>query len=401
VLDPLYARALYLRTEDEQLLWMHCDLIGFADEFVREFVTWAEKELTLAPHQILLTATHTHSGPCTLRLEEAGRFDPEYLAGLGVRLRSVAQQAMANLEPCRVVAVSEELVLAIDRRSRRVRSGLNVSVLGFVREDGGFGAVIANYPIHPVALGAQNNQISADISGTVANALSAKLPGRPLALATNGACGELNPPEVPVRYAQVEAWGGLIAGGVARRLQAAAAEAVMNFGVARADIALPLEVLSPEQIERFATDALGDQAAMSAWGAKFRRVVEKWRGERLDELARGTVVRARNIALTVMRLNVMYIVTVNAEIFSDFTDQVRALTGKEVVVVGYANGNWGYIAPRSAYTEGGYEVERAHLFYGAFRFQAGGLERLAGEAAGLVKKLSGAREIRAVSGHAP
>ena len=77
----------------------------------------------------------------------------------------------------------------------------------------------------------------------------------------------------------------------------------------------------------------------------------------------------------------------NAEIFSQFTDILRAHSNQPIYLVGYANGDIGYLPTRAAYAEGGYEVDVAHLFYGGFRPQAGGLELLARAATDLVREL--------------
>jgi hypothetical protein len=76
----------------------------------------------------------------------------------------------------------------------------------------------------------------------------------------------------------------------------------------------------------------------------------------------------------------------NVELFSIFTEWLRRELGPHVYVLGYANGNCGYLCPQAAYEEGGYEVETAHVFYGGHRFRAGGLERLAAEAGALVRR---------------
>src|SRR5437868_12430122 len=69
VLDPLFAKALYLAEAGERLLWIHCDLVGFDRQIVLGFRRWARETLGLRETQVMLSATHTHSGPCTIRIE--------------------------------------------------------------------------------------------------------------------------------------------------------------------------------------------------------------------------------------------------------------------------------------------------------------------------------------------
>ena len=90
VLDPLFARALYLAEGSERVLWVHCDLIGFDRAIVLEFRDWAWERFGLAAGQVMLSATHTHSGPCTINLHECGSYDPAYVKLLQGRLREAA-----------------------------------------------------------------------------------------------------------------------------------------------------------------------------------------------------------------------------------------------------------------------------------------------------------------------
>ena len=218
VLDPLFAKALYLADGSERVLWIHCDLVGFDREIVLEFREWAQQRLGLAAGQVMLSATHTHSGPCTIHLQECGRYDPAYAKLLQGCLREAGEAAVAQTEDCEVITTEGRLDLAVDRRQQASKhTDPRVAALGFRRNDGAFKAVVVNYPMHPVALGSSNRQISTDMPGQAALRLSRQLPGNPAVLVTNGACGNLNPPAENVPFAQIEAWGGQIADAVSLR----------------------------------------------------------------------------------------------------------------------------------------------------------------------------------------
>src|ERR1035441_8653762 len=62
VLDPLFAKALYLENGGERVLWIHCDLVGIDRGIVLEFRDRARQRLGLTAGQVMLSATHTHSG---------------------------------------------------------------------------------------------------------------------------------------------------------------------------------------------------------------------------------------------------------------------------------------------------------------------------------------------------
>ena len=389
VLDPLFAKAVFLANVSERLLWIHCDLVGLDREIVLEFREWARQQLGLANTQVVLSATHTHSGPCTIHLQECGRYDPAYVELLQGRLRAAAESAIGQTEDCEVVTTEGHLDLAVDRRQQASKhTDPRVAAVGFRRSNGAFKVVVVNYPMHPVALGSSNRQISADMPGQAAIRLSRQLPGNPAVLITNGACGNLNPPAENVLFPQIELWGGQIAEAVAARLIQAPPTPRAMFRVAARVFSLPLDVLDEAGIAASARKALLDKKPLAEWGDKYRRAVEQWRSALIAATHAGRAADHWDAELFAFRLGDVILVGANAEVFSEFTDWLRDGTTQRIYVVGYANGDMGYLPTQAAYAEGGYEVEVAHLFYGGFRPKAGGLELLAQEARALIKQLA-------------
>ncbi len=387
VLDPLFAKALYLACDNSDLLWIHCDLIGFDRGVVQAFRRWAKAELGLKEAHVMLSATHTHAGPCTIHLREAGEYDAAYAEFLMVRLREAARAAVKRAEPCELISVEGRLNLAVDRRkTASAHTDPRVAALGFRRGDGTFAAAVVNYAVHPVALGPTNRLISADMSGQAAVALAQELGGNPVVLITNGACANLNPPAENVPFAQVQQWGAQIADAVGRLLQQAKSPEKPRLKIAARVVPLPLDVLDADGINRFADKALLDAEPLAQWGDKYRRVVEYWRTTLLKN-GREHGNAHHEAELFGVRLNGVMLVGANAEVFSEFTDMLRRESDRKIYLIGYANGDVGYLPTRAAYAEGGYEVEVAHMFYGGFRPQPGGLELLAAAAMDLVREL--------------
>lgn len=388
VLDRLWARGLFIEDGSTRLLWLHCDLIGFDARIVADFRAWARGRLGLAETEILLTATHTHSGPCTIHLEEAGTYDEQYAGWLQLRLQESAQAAMRQIEACAVCTAAAELGLAVDRRhqpSAHVDSRLGV--VGFRRADGTLAAVIVNCSIHPVALGPDNRLISGDLLGLAAAEIGRQLPGNPVTLVTNGACGNLNPPAVNVSDAEFGRWSREIAR-VALAALAGAKDAPGPAGlrVAATRCALPLDTLDRAGLDVHVAKISADLTGGPEWRAKATRAADRWRRALVTAIEQDRVLGHRDLEVSAVRIGEVTFVGANAELFSIFTEWLRRELGGPVYVLGYANGDCGYLCPRSAYPEGGYEVETAHVFYGGDRFRAGGLERLAVEAVALVRR---------------
>lgn len=395
ILDRLYAKCLYLQEGSERLLWIHADLIGVERELVIEFRRWAKERWDLAPHQVMISATHTHSGPATILVQEAGAYDAKYVGYLRSRLEEVATAATAKTESCEIVMLEGRLELSVDRRKKATpHTDPRVGGIGFRRESGEYIAVAVNYAMHAVALGPTNRMISADIPGRAAAALSRKLPGEPIALITNGACGNLNPPFENVTVQQLEEWGGRIAGAVAPLFASAVPRQNVPFRTCSRVVPLPLDALTVEEIEAYAAHVVNDAASLAEWGDRFRRAVATWRQRMIEGVQTGKARDTREAELITVCLGDLTLLGMNAEVFSRFTDDLRQSTGRKLYVIGYANGDMGYIPTQAAYDEGGYEVEIAHIFYCNFRPKAGGLELLTEKATGLLKELDWESQLR-------
>jgi len=153
VLDPLSAKGLYLASGGARLLWLHCDLIGFDRSIVTAFRQWARETLGLQPGEVMLSATHTHAGPCTIHLREAGEYDPTYVEVLQRKLREAADIALARTEEVELVTVEGHLDLSVDRRkTTSPHTDPRVAALGFRRGDRTFAAAVVNYAMHPCLL---------------------------------------------------------------------------------------------------------------------------------------------------------------------------------------------------------------------------------------------------------
>ncbi len=174
--DDLYARALYLAAGDERLLWLHADLIGLSRELTAEVREQLAAEFGLAPRQVLLSATHTHSGPATVFLRWCGDMDGDYMAALPGYLLQAAREAIAEAEDVTLRVGEGRCTLGQDRRPPGPWSHADsaLPVVGFQRGDGSYAALLANYAMHNVALSSENRHISADVSGA-----AARPPGAP------------------------------------------------------------------------------------------------------------------------------------------------------------------------------------------------------------------------------
>jgi len=388
--DRLLARALLVDDGTERLLWLHADLIGFERSFVDDLKAELRRRHGLQPRQVIVSATHTHSGPPTVPLVNCGQYDAAYVRRLKTDLLSAAAGALGSAGPAELVWAEGRCELAVDRRGKAsVHADPRVGVLGWRRPDGSFVAVLANYAMHNVALGPENRLISADVAGQAARHVEEHLAGGPTVLLTNGACGNLNPPSVGNDFAQMQAWGDQLGGAVVAALGQAASAVDATVRAELCTLGLPIVRLDESSVRALAARQrerlIGHGDYVSA---RCRAAIDEWERHMERRIRGGPIAAGEPMDLQALRIGPAVLVAVGAEPFSRLTDELRALSGRTVYVVGYANGLVGYLAPVQTYDEGGYEVDGAFVFYGGPPVAAGAYEFLREWAARLVGRVS-------------
>ncbi|HUU70371.1 MAG TPA: hypothetical protein VM186_12655 [Planctomycetota bacterium] len=399
--DDLYARGLYLDeagrgepadaasarvppSSGEKLLWLHCDVLGFEREWVWPLRARIARELGLAERQIVISATHTHSGPATQDLLGCGEVNAAYMIELDRRLMEAARQAAAAPEDVTPWFGEDRCMIGIDRRQRHgftanAHTDPVLPAIALRRGDGTYLAIIANYGMHNVAATGGNRLISADAAGAAAEAVRAHFPGRPVTLFTNGGAGNVNPPEVSVDFGAVERIGATLAASVILAVEQAV-QCESRLASSMCSMRLPLAALSREQIERRC------EQFVSEYG--HQREIAEWRDTTLDQLARGAAPDHLEIDVQAFRIGPARFAAIPAEVFSRMADDLRAACGPRTYVLGYANGNIGYLPFREIYQEGKYEVELAFIVYRrSFMTAPGGFELVRDKAIDLLKAL--------------
>jgi hypothetical protein len=388
VLDPLYVRALFLENGPERLLWLHCDLLALEQTLADRIRRWCQEKLTAAGSQVIVSTTHTHSGPATIQSNGCGRPDETYIAWVERQLRDAASLATAQTEPCRLIHAQGLCHRAIDRRGfASAHTDPRVGAFGWLREDGTFKAALMTYAMHPVCL--RGSQISADWPGASARCLSQSLPGGPVCLVCSGACGNINPPAVGVDEKTMNGWGEEVAVSVVGKLIAATRHSVtrhsQSLRATGSVLNLPLAPWGEDDLDDCVAACRADAAGHREFGEKFERAIESWHSTMLRRFRSGEPPVARAV-LGVVRLGGATLLTVNAEVFSRFNDLTTNGASRSIYTIGCANGMIGYLATAEAYDEGAYEVAWSMLFYNLPRPRRGGLEALACQARRLLSE---------------
>lgn len=168
--DPLECAAFYLRGDGGEALFLANDLIYFTKAWVSEVRRRIHARTGVAEEAIMLTATHTHSGPIMAdQLSNAAdtvlpKVDPQYLAWLAEQVVTAAERAVMAAEPAEVgLAVARAEGVGSNRHDPAGPADADVPVLvARSRRSGQPVGCMLVYAMHPTVLHEDSRLISAD-----------------------------------------------------------------------------------------------------------------------------------------------------------------------------------------------------------------------------------------------
>jgi hypothetical protein len=313
-LDPLFARAVFLEQGPVRVAWATVDLIAVDRNFTRE-VRERLHGTGFAPATLIVSASHTHSGPGAFvpsalwAFLAVDRFHADVRSTLVAAVVQAIVRAEAGRVPARVASFALE---APDVTVGRLGLPVDREIVGlkFMAPDGRGLAVVWNYAIHGTMLGPLNLKFSGDVMGVAAGALERDL-GMPV-LFVNGAVGDVSPrrhgpTEVTrvgaalaavVRTAALHAGpprGGALATRSARVLLPAPVLSLHNClgGPVPASAGLPLGWLVPRDAELTAV-AVGDTVWVAVPGELQSALGEEVKAEARRSFGRGFVAGLSN-----------------------------------------------------------------------------------------------------------
>jgi neutral/alkaline ceramidase-like enzyme len=194
-LDGIGARALVVEGDGTRLVWIAADLIA-VDRSLTEAVTARLQRPDGSRPVVILSASHTHSGPGAfmesrlMGLVATDRPDPDVRAALVQALVDLARRAEARAVPARIGAVTVEAPAVVVGRLGESPDPEMV-VMKVASAEGTPIAMVWNFAIHGTMLPPHNLAISGDVMGLAARELEGNL-GVP-ALFVNGAVADVSP----------------------------------------------------------------------------------------------------------------------------------------------------------------------------------------------------------------
>lgn len=387
--DPFHSRALVFDNGETALAMVVVDNLGAGPDVLNEAKALAASKTGMSVDKMLISSTHTHSGPSlNTRSESAAAYYKQFVAGVAESII----QAHAALKPAAFGAAAHPLPDEVFNRRWFLKPGkmpLNpFGRLDTVKMNPGTSpdvidrpagpidpditilsvqdlkrkpiALFANYSLHYVG-GAPDGQMSADYFGEFARVMPSRLRGDDsfVAMMSNGTSGDINnipfgatrPPREPFEQIRIVAQKAADTAWHAHR-KIAKHQPASRLGMVQRQITLKYRRPSSQEVaEAEAVLAIKDKDAI----------------EKLPRLAQNY---ARNVVGAAERPEDTLTVTVQAIRIGDFAvcaipfetfveiglDLKKRSPFPQTMVIGLANGRHGYLPTLEQHKLGGYET---------------------------------------------
>ena len=358
--DRLWAKILVAEAGGRRVAIATTDLGAFEKSRTRRVK--AAIAAATGIENVLLMASHTHSSP-TLQPDFPTPSDPYHL-GVEDGIVAAVVEAASELKPARLdigwgrleeghnrrqVLADGSVFMLWGNRERKPTSPLDyaVGVVAFDTPAGEPIATLVSFTCHPVVLGPENLELSADYPGAMMAKLEEEIGGQ--AMFVQGAAGDINPFWDKTPPAE------------------GAFEQMTRMGEALADEAMRVrrDLSSPANVERLSSHSeevlleprwdYEDPAVEAAlreneFGWIFERFRARFPGERVAEI--NTVLFDDRLAIG----------TFPGEFFVEHGLRFKQQsTVRDTLFAGYTNGALGYFPTIRAAAEGGYGGKEATL----------------------------------------
>jgi hypothetical protein len=382
--DPLLVSAICFDDGETSLLAVALDLLFVSAETVCEWRRAIEQAAGIPASRILISATHTHSGPITAELlawrddPVVPAIDPEYMAFLKHRVVEAAVTARQSAVPARLAVTAAIAERLGGNRISPVDGPIDpeAGILFARRRDNDEPLAIQMiYSMHPTVMHEDSTLVSSDFPAFTRRYLEAALSGAKVIYHT-GPSGNLSPRyHVKAQtFAEAERLGHLLGEAVLRAVQALREEDfadVISLDAVSELVAIPSRsypsvVSARENLQRARADYLRLQregaprgqvrtAECTVFGAE--EVVTLARAEASGELEEWHRRYAR-AEVQVLRVGGAFLVALPGELFVEYALRIKRACKGRTFVVNLANGELqGYIVTPEAEKAGGYEAQ--------------------------------------------
>jgi hypothetical protein len=361
VLNRLWAKALAIESsQGGRIVIISTDLVGIPRDLSDQLAARLKKQFGLNRSQLLINASHTHTGPIVwpnlrnLAVLPGGEQEKliDYRKTLDDALVSTAASALRDLSPATIDFGEGSAGFAMNRRAGIHPNGPvdhRVPVLKIADTAGKIRGIVFGYACHNTTLTGEFYQLSGDYAGFAAEAIEQRHPGATALFVT--LCGADQNPNPRSTLDLARQHGTTLAGEVERVI---AAHMTPVSGPVRT--AFRLAEL------RFAARSRQDFEAE----LKSKVPAQVRRGEMmLKELDAGRKLGRLEYPLQAVRFgNSLTLLALGGEVTVDYGLRARReYSAEPLITAGYSNDVMSYIPSARVLREGGYEAVDSMFYY--------------------------------------
>lgn len=349
ILDPLYAKALVLDDGQSKIAIVSADLLWVPLVITNEIRQKVQEKIGIPQQNVMICGTHTHFAPKIDRIAKdwpdaaVAQIDESYVQVLKKKIfDSIMLADKDSKEISLGVGKGQMTEIVYNRRTKKpdgtVAMTFNlpaaspdltfgpidpeVCLLRVDDSDGDLVAAVVNYACHPVSGDPIRDKfyyISADYPAYTTQVVEQAEGGNCIFLL--GTSGNINPVRLNRKHPRMQT-GKALGGATLRHLQFTQPCGNVKISALKQPVSLPLKRdLPPER-----------------------------------KISVGKDSETRNTEIQVLRIGDVYIVGLPGEVLVEIGLEIKAKAGIEnLFVVSLANDAIGYVCPRAAYKEGGYE----------------------------------------------
>lgn len=210
--DNLNVRTLVLDDGATKLVIAICDFVGVGPKIVEAAREVIARELNIPPECVCIAATHTHSGPLTVRTGDG----VDYSTVTAAKIAGSVRVALANMQPVSLkVGVAEISTISQNRRDPEGPQETILKVLLAAAAGGAEPvATVMNYACHATVLEHDNMLYSADFPGVAASLVEHAVGGTGIYM--QGTCGDINPAWMRHDFEEIRRVGGIVGAAAVR-----------------------------------------------------------------------------------------------------------------------------------------------------------------------------------------
>ena len=382
--DPLYCNILILDDDTTRICMLGFDLIWLEERIYKELIQLVEEATGIPEKNIIVWATHTHSGPDTgLRMygEPSGVLC-DYLDDMKRNVvEGVKRAASAFQEVILKVGKREVEGLSFNRRLVKKDGSVVMNFEEFDVDDitGTTGpvdkelltfsvwdksnnlvAVLVNFSLHPAILVGYQWLISRDYINYLDRYILEKHDSDVVVLFANGAEGNINhlnyqDPDQGRNFEEAERIGEKLGEYVEESLQdSSLLDGKIKFVSEK--VTFPLREITIDE-RKWAEMVMERDKDLEE--DQLDGIPDKTYARMIQEMS----ARKENVCETVLQglaVNNFALVTFPGEVYVEFGLKVKELSPYPyTMVIGLANSHVGYIPAQEAFSQGGYEVRTA------------------------------------------